>query len=117
MGANELSRSVVEVRVFGLLVGGLALVAAGWAAPASALELVPGGYGEVMRHSSPAGPSAVVGEDAGSGSGLSLEFTPRGSVSPWSGSDAVDVDSPNLRFDLTVRANAAQAALPTAGAT
>jgi hypothetical protein len=108
---------VVEVRVFGFLVGGLALVASGWAMSARALELVPGGYGQVAQSSAPAPAGAVGVAGPGAAPGLSLEFTPRGSVSALSGSDVVDVDAPTLRFDLTVRANAPQAALPPANAT
>lgn len=85
--------------------------------PAQALELVPGGYGEVSQPSSPAASAPLGMAGASAAPGLSLEFTPRGSVSALSGSDVVDVDVPTLRFDLTVRANAAQATLPLANDT
>ncbi len=71
------------------------------ASVASALELVPGGYGAAA----PAQQSDVVDESVDLSGGLAspsvaLEFTPRGGAALWSRSD--DPESPGLRFDLTV---------------
>lgn len=78
------------------------------AVPAYGLELVPGGYGTVPETASQVAPAPVELSGPDSEPGLSLEFTPRASVSPWSGGGAADTDEPTLRFDLTVRGDALQ---------
>jgi hypothetical protein len=106
---------VVELGVERNFLSGVVLACVGLIAPAHALELVPGGYGTVSETSSPDAP-APVGAGSSSGvPGLSLEFTPRASVSPWSNSP--DGDSPPLQFGLTVRASAASTAMPAASDT
>ncbi|MGD9507702.1 MAG: hypothetical protein AB7I59_08805 [Geminicoccaceae bacterium] len=81
-------------------------------APAQALELVPGGYGSLPEASSQESPAPFSVDGSANEPGLSLEFTPRASVSPWSG--GADTDDLPLSFGLTVRANSVPTVPPTA---
>lgn len=82
-------------------------------APAQALELVPGGYGTLPEDSKQDAPAPLAVDGPGSEPGLSLEFTPRASVSPWSGT--ADESEPPLSFGLTIRANSVPTVAPPAG--
>ena len=107
---------MVELAVQRGFLTGLWLAGAVLAVPARALELVQGGYGTLPEAPARAD-AAPVGVDGLAGEpGLSLEFTPRASLSSWS-ADAADVDEPTLRFDLTVRSNASQPVRPLANGT
>lgn len=96
---------MVELGVERAFLGGLLLAGAVVIAPAQALELVAGGYGTLPEASAQDAPAPLGVGGPTSQPGLSLEFTPRASVSPWSGT--ADDDGPPLSFGLTVRGNTA----------